>query len=216
MELSLTQVEIRILGCLIEKKMATPEYYPLSLNALVNACNQKSNREPVVAWDEQTVLQGIEGLASKRLIFQSHLSRVPKYEESYLNESSFIPSESAILCMLMLRGPQTAGEIRSRTERLYAFENLEHVNRILEHLMSLNHVLRMSRQPGRKEVRYCHTMGHVQEDEPLLEADFEENLQARKPNESGRIDALEEKVESLTAELEALKQQLADFQKQFE
>lgn len=215
MDHSLTHVEIRILGCLIEKKMATPEYYPLSLNALINACNQKSNREPVVSWDEETVLQGIDSLTKKRLVFQSHLGRVAKYEESYLNESGFIPSESAILCILMIRGPQTSGEIRSRTERLYAFDSLEHVNRIIENLISLNHVVRLPRQPGRKEVRYYHTLCSPDEETLQFHGESGESASATSGG-SERIQVLEEKVERLSEELSALKQQLAEFQKQFE
>lgn len=219
MDLILTQEEIRVLGCLIEKKMATPEYYPLSLNALVNACNQKSNRDPVVSWDEQIVLEGLEGLTAKRMIFQSHLSRVAKYEESFLNENDFVPSESAILCVLMLRGPQTAGEIRGRTERLYSFDNLDHVNRIIEQLITRNHVVRLERLPGRKEVRYMHTLGGTVEDDEPDQINSEAqtvSTPAPSPPHVERIQTLELKVEELSAELKALRQEFFDFRKQFE
>lgn len=216
MELILSQEEIRVLGCLIEKKMATPEYYPLTLNALVNACNQKSNREPAVFWDDDTVLEGVKGLTSKRLVFQSHLSRVPKYEESFLNENDFVPAESAILCVLMLRGPQTVGEIRGRTERLYAFDSLEHVARIIEQLISRNHVVKLARQPGRKEVRYMHTLGGPIDESAYANDDVSFAASGPASSQSSRIAALEQKVQELSAELEALRQQFFDFQKQFE
>ena len=216
MEFNLSNEEIRVLGCLIEKKMATPEYYPLSMNALVNACNQKSNRDPVVAWDEDIVYDAIEVLKDKQLVFQSNLSRVPKYEESFGAENDLIPSEAAIQCILMLRGPQTAGEIRGRTERLYPFENLENVNNTLENLISRDHVMRMARQPGRKEVRYCHMMGS--DDAVSTETDAEIQTQAPEENSDvvDRITELEERVESLSSELETLKQQFINFQRQFE
>lgn len=216
MDLILNQEEIRVLGCLIEKKMATPEYYPLTLNALVNACNQKSNREPVVSWDEDTVLQGVKGLSIKRLVFQSHLSRAPKYEESFLNENDFVPAESAILCVLMLRGPQTAGEIRGRTERLYAFDSLEHVTRIVEQLVSRNYVVKLERQPGRKEARYMHTLGGPVDESAFAVDDYAASASGPSTSQSSRIEALEQKVQELSAEIEALRQQFTDFRKQFE
>lgn len=211
----LSQVEARIIGCLIEKKMATPEYYPLSLNALINACNQKSNRNPVVAWDEGTVMEGVRELVGRHMVFQSHLSRVPKYEESFLNENDFVPQESAILCVLLLRGPQTAGEIRGRTERLYTFDNIDHVTRIIENLISRNHVIRLERQPGRKEVRYAHTLGG---DIDIFEEREESTgtMIVDISTDKARIQALEEKVDTLSAELSELKSQFCDFRKQFE
>lgn len=212
----LTNEEIRVLGCLIEKEMATPEYYPLSMNALANACNQKSNREPVVAWDENTVFQALEALKEKQLVWQSNLSRVPRYEEMLVKENNLIPSEAAILCILMLRGPQTVGEIRARTERLFAFENLESVNNTLEQLISFNHVVRLPRQPGRKEVRYCHMMGS--NDEPSFEADasVSEQIISKTAKDSDRIAALEEKVIFLENELEGIRQLFKDFKQEFE
>ncbi|GAB6095226.1 YceH family protein [Desulfatiferula olefinivorans] len=214
METLLTDVEIRILGSLIEKKMATPEYYPLSLNALINACNQKSNREPVVAWDDETVLDGIKGLVLKKRVFESRLGRVSKYEECTLNESGFVPAESAILCVLMLRGPQTAGEIRTRTERLYAFDSLEHVSRIIDHLIERGQVIALPRRHGHKEIRFHHTLGAAW-DETAAHADAPQET-PQHPSQSDRITALEQTVETLAAELADLKQQFAEFRKQFE
>jgi len=221
MESVLTNEEIRVLSCLIEKEMATPDYYPLSMNALINACNQKSNRNPVVAWNEETVFEAIEKLKEKQLVWQSNLSRVPKYEERFVKDNNLIPKETSILSILMLRGPQTAGEIRGRTERLYSFENLEEVNSTLEHLISLKYVVRMSRQPGRKEVRYYHTMS--KDPEELCDADTNINVNnnfeqpaVQTTADSDRIAALEEKVALLSTELEELKQFFTDFKQQFE
>lgn len=216
MEHVLTNQEIRLLGCLIEKEMATPEYYPLSMNALVNACNQKSNRAPVVAWDQDTVLRAIESLKEKELVFQTNLSRVPKYEELFIKNNDLIPSEAAILGILMLRGPQTAGEIRGRTERLFAFENLEAVNNTLENLISLNHVMRLQRQPGRKEVRYCHMLESSTEAlNDMKNTDNEQPPVSTIPD-NDRIAALEEKVLFLESELKEMKQLFKDFKEQFE
>ena len=215
MEITLSNEELRVMGCLIEKEMATPEYYPLSMNALVNACNQKSNREPVVSWDEGLVYESVEMLKEKELVFQSNLSRVPKYEETFTKNNNLNPPEAAVLCVLMLRGPQTAGEIRGRSERLYAFGNLEAVNETLEDLISRNQVLRMQRQPGRKEVRYCHTLGSTDEDHQV-ESPEQQIQAAGNTADVERIIALEEKVNLLSSELDILKKVVEDFRRQFE
>lgn len=216
MEVVLNNREIRVLGSLIEKEMATPEYYPLSLNALINACNQKSNREPVVAYDEEDVLEAIEGLKEKKLSMQSNLSRVPKYEELLIKLRNYIHAEAAVMCVLMLRGPQTAGEIRGRSERLYAFENLEAANSTIESLISLGHVKRLPRQAGRKEVRYIHTLGaetdEVADTEPVPE---KTDLTAITEYEE-RIQVLEDKVASLAGRLDDVTQMFESFKKQFE
>ena len=212
MEHPLTPMEIRILGCLIEKKMATPDYYPLSLNALVNACNQKSNREPVMAASEDAVLDGIDSLTERRMVFQSRLSRVLKYEETFLNEKNFVPEESAILCVLLLRGPQTVGEIRGRTERLYTFEDLDHVSRTMDNLIFRNYAKGLERQPGRKEVRYAHTLGGAVEDEAASNDEIApERPSPKRDDAEARIQALEEKVEALTMALDELKAQFMEF-----
>lgn len=215
MEITLSKEEIRVMGCLIEKGMATPEYYPLSMNALVNACNQKSNREPVVLWDEGLVYESVEMLKEKGLVSQSDLSRVPKYEENFTKNNNLNPPEAAVLCVLMLRGPQTVGEIRGRSERLYAFDNLEAVNETLEDLISRIQVLRMQRQPGRKEVRYCHALGSVTE-EIKAESTEQQNQTSGNTEEGDRIVALEEKVDALTLEMNALKLMFEEFKRQFE
>ena len=152
----LTDTEVRVLGCLVEKEFATPEYYPLSRNALQNACNQTSNRDPVVSYDEKTVSEAIERLKEKRLILQENRGRVPKFEETFLKSANLVQREAAVLCVLMLRGPQTVGEIRGRTERLHPFEELEAVQQTLQTLEEWGYVKLLPRQPGRKESRYAH------------------------------------------------------------
>ena len=212
----LTHEEVRVLGCLMEKKMTTPEYYPLTLNALTNACNQKSNRDPVVSYDEETVLQALDGLRKKQLALESNLSRVPKYEERFDRDRNFNNQEAAVMCVLMLRGPQTVGEIRGRTERLHAFESLEEVNRTLKTLASIDLAVRMPRLPGHKEARHMHRMcGQPEETDtaaPVSPLHSSRDTSA----ETERLALLEKKVEGLSSELASLKQQFQDFKRQFE
>jgi uncharacterized protein len=216
MDISLTDTEVRVLGCLLEKEMATPDYYPLSLNGLVNACNQKSNRDPVVSYDEETVIQAIEGLRKKRLLWQSDASRVPKYAQNLGSTLNLVRKESAILCLLMLRGPQTAGELRGRSERLYDFHDLEEVLASLKNLEEMGLVKTLARQPGRKELRYMHLLAG----EPAIAepADFTPIVSAavRRGAETDRLVALEREVEELKAEVERLRQELHDFKSQFQ
>ena len=159
MALQFSEAEIRVLGCLVEKEITTPEYYPLSLNALLNACNQKSNREPVLSLDENAVRQGLRSLTEQALVrLRESDSRVAKYEHRLNELYNFHRHEIAVLCVLLLRGPQTPGELRTRAERMYPFEDLEAVHSALNLLMrrepSLVKVL--PRQPGTKESRYMH------------------------------------------------------------
>ena len=213
MEKNLTNEEIRVLGCLIEKEMATPDYYPLTLNALVNGCNQKSNRDPVVAYDEKTVLDALDSLKKKELVWQSNLGRVPKYEERFTINNRFVSKESSIMCVLFLRGPQTVGEIKNRTERLHSFETLGEVNETLENLNLNNFVEQIPRQPGQKEARYNQTLCENQKDSDT--SDSTQNAsQSSLMNE--RLEMLEDKVESLSSELASLKQSFSNFKKQFE
>ena len=158
MNIILTDHEVRLLGCLIEKEMATPDYYPLTLNALLNACNQKSNRNPVVSFDEEVVLYALNGLKESEMVRQSNISRVPKYEHIFANELNLVAREKAVICILMLRGPQTLGEIRSRTDRLYSFSDLEEVQETLSTLEDTKLVKKLPRQPGRKDSRYTHLL----------------------------------------------------------
>jgi uncharacterized protein len=216
MDSVLSNEEVRVLGCLMEKRMATPEYYPLTLNALVNACNQKSNRDPLVAYDEETVLQALDGLRKKQLALECNVSRATKYEERFDRDRNFNSQEAAVMCVLMLRGPQTVGEIRMRTERLCKFNSLNEVADILETLSALGLAVRMSRLPGQKEARYCHLMcGQPEETDhavPVSQARPTRDAEA----ETARIEALEGKIAALSLELDDLKRTFQEFRRQFE
>src|SRR3972149_5872382 len=215
MDLRLTDAEVRVLGCLIEKEMTTPDYYPLSLNALVNGCNQKSNREPVISYDEETVMKTLDNLKGKGLVWQSDLSRVPKYAHSFLKTCNLVNKEAAILCVLFLRGPQTAAEIRERTERLYRFNGIEEVKEILQSLEEIGYAKLLPRQHGRKEPRYTHLFSDLPEplsaDMPghpipqIREDDAEHELTAR----------FGEELKKLRQEFEELKHEFLEFRKQF-
>ena len=217
MDILLADNEVRVLGCLMEKEMATPNYYPLSLNALINACNQKSNRNPVVSYDEETVVYALNGLKERKLARQSNISRVPKYEQIFSKDLNLIIREEAIICILLLRGPQTVGEIRSRTERMYAFRSIDEVQ---EAIASLEHtgglVNKLPRQPGRKESRYAHLLsGEPQETiietVPQPEA---ATVIVRKENE--RIRELQEQIDKLRQELQTLQLEFVTFKSQFD
>ncbi len=215
METVLNETEIRILGCLIEKEMTTPDHYPLSLNALVNACNQKSNRSPVTAFDEATVEKGLDSLQAKGLAQVTHAagSRVPKYLHTVLDKFDLSGQELAVLCELMLRGQQTMGELRAHTERISAIENLETVDRILQSLMdqSPSLVVRLEREPGRKEQRYRHLLSGepvAGQREPLHPAE-EDLLTAYAVDD--RISKLEEELRQVRKEMEELKRLFAGF-----
>ncbi|HKQ99345.1 MAG TPA: YceH family protein [Pyrinomonadaceae bacterium] len=217
----LDEVEVRVLGSLVEKQVTTPEYYPLTLNALTQACNQKSNRHPVVNFDEATVTDAAESLRSKNLVylFYGSTSRVPKYKQMMPEVFGLSPRELAIMCVLMLRGPQTVGEIRGRTDRLYDFQGLEEVEETLSSLSTKepqNLVLRLPRQPGQKEVRYAHLLsGEVAVDDQQ-ETDQHGVTQAQMSTKSDRLSVLEREVEALRSEVETLRREFADFKKQFD
>lgn len=223
-ELLLTDAEVRVLGSLIEKQLTTPEYYPLTLNALTHACNQISNRDPVVAYDEKTVVRALESLREKNLayIFYGSESRVPKYKHVVPEVLHLAPPQVALMCVLMLRGPQTVGELRGRTARLYEFKELTEVEATLEELIRHEQqplVVRLPRQPGRKESRYAHLLSgpievEAQESEPTMTRPEAARVAVRAENE--RIARLEAEVEALRREVTELRQQLDDFRKQFE
>ena len=216
MNILLNDNEVRVLGCLMEKEMATPDYYPLSLKALTNACNQKSNRNPVVSYDEETVIYALDGLREQKLARQSNISRVPKYEQVFSKELKLIAREEAIICTLLVRGPQTVGEIRGRTERLYAFSSLDEVQETIINLEYMELVNKLPRQPGRKESRYAHLLsGEPQE--TLVETDSRPQAATvivRKKND--RIDELQEQVDSLRQELQTLHLEFVTFKSQFD
>ena len=217
MEIMLDEIEIRVLGSLMEKALSTPDYYPLSLNALTAACNQKSSRHPVVSYEEQTVRQAVERLEEKGLVWESLVGRVPKYEERFTADRKWIARESAILCVLLLRGPQTVGEIRSRTARLYSFANLEEVLETLDEMSESGCVARLAREPGCKEPRYAQLLGGAPPagadgPQPPAEDDLDETVTAA----AARIDELEQAVDLLREDLENLRAEFANFKKQFE
>lgn len=212
----LGEVEVRVLGCLIEKEMSTPEYYPLSLNALVNACNQKNNREPVVAYDEVSVARALESLKPKQLVYEAGGSRVVKYGHNFTKLHKLINKEAAIMAELMLRGPQTLGELRTHTERMSRFESLDEVEESVKNLETIKFAVKLPRQPGRKESRYAHQlMGEIRVEEMQAEAPAEAAvLKVRAENE--RLARLEEDVAAMRHELEELKRAFFEFKKQFE
>jgi len=213
-DILLNEVEVRVLGALVEKEITTPEYYPLSLNALVNACNQKSNREPVMQLDENTVRDALLALQEKRLAGPASGadSRVTKYEHR-LESFNFSRREIAVLCVLLLRGPQTPGELRGRTERMYRFEDLEQVQSALHQLMEREPSLAavLPRQPGTKEARYAHLLGG-----PVESIAVSHDGVLAEHADGDRVARLEEQVRALHAEVDALKDQFASFRKQFE
>lgn len=218
MNLLLNDVECRVLGSLVEKEIATPEYYPLSLNALINACNQKSNREPVMTLDESVVRQALHSLDGQSLVrsVSAADSRVTKYEHRLQEAFNFYRHEIAILCVLLLRGPQTPGELRTRAERMHPFEDLSAVQSSLQHLMKREPPLAkvLPRQPGTKEARYAHLLAgdaeFLEEKTEITPAAISHSLDA------GRVAHLEEEIAALRKEVAELKQQFASFRKQFE
>jgi len=216
MDLVLNAIEVRVLGSLVEKDATTPEYYPLSLNALVNACNQKSSRDPVMSLDEDEVRLALRNLNDKGLAaaVSSAESRVPKYEHRLQEAFNFTRGETAVLCVLLLRGPQTPGELRTRTERMHRFEDLDDVQSALQRLAQRQPPLvkALPRQPGTKEVRYVHLLAgdvEVAETAPVP-------IKAASSADDNRITVLEETVRILDKKVADLQQQLADFRKQFE
>ncbi len=217
MNILLTDNEVRVLGCLMEKEMATPAYYPLSLNALTNACNQKSNRNPVVSYDEETVVEALNGLREQELARQSNVSRVPKYEQIFSQKFNLITREEAVICILLVRGPQTIGEIRNRSERLYAFQNLDEVQETISSLESMGGLLsKLPRQPGRKESRYAHLLsGEPQETmtETIAQPEAATVIVRKKDD---RIEELQEQIDNLRQEVQALQLEFVAFKSQFD
>lgn len=210
MDIHLDAEEVRVLGSLLEKEITTPEYYPLSLNALLNACNQKSNRDPAVQFDEETVERALYLLREKGLALNitGAGSRVVKYGHRLSDKLNLGRRELALLCELMLRGPQTLGELRTRADRMHHFDDTTEVESVLDHMPEL--VTRLPRRPGEKEARYAHLLSG----EPEMSAPSPEH--AAVPSRVDRIGELEAEVAQLRHEMDDLKQQFARFQKQFE
>jgi uncharacterized protein len=211
-------VPVRVLGSLIEKELTTPDNYPLTLNALTAACNQASNRDPVMQLDEATVMQGLDELARRQLAraVQRADSRVRRYRHIVNESLTLHPPEVAVLCVLLLRGPQTVGEIRTRTARLFEFRDLPHVEVTLQSLMTLGEplVVQLPRQPGQKEIRY----GHLLAGQPQVPELPEEGVAVRpgSPGTAARVEALEAEVALLREESGALRSELALLRDQFD
>jgi uncharacterized protein YceH (UPF0502 family) len=220
MQLTLTPTEARVLGALIEKEITTPEYYPLSLNALTNACNQKSNRDPVLHLEEQEVRRALNDLESQSLVRSVGDGRVTKFEHRLQDGFNFYRGETAILCELLLRGPQTPGELRNRASRMHPFEELESVHSALQKLAKREPplVAVLPRQPGTKEARYAHLLGG---EPPLFAAPLSEQTTtassaSSQPGASGQLEQLVQEVADLRSQVAELRQQFAEFRKQFE
>lgn len=215
----LTSNEIRVLGSLIEKQITTPEYYPLTLNSLTLACNQKNNRNPVTTLTEAEVEQALDSLREKNLayVFYGSTSRVPKFKH-VADNLHLSPAELAVMCVLMLSGAQTAGEIRGRAYRLYEVTGLEEIEQTL-YLLSTKDpeplVTKLPRQTGQKEARFAHLLaGEVKMED--LDGEQPASKQTRRSIESEKVVSLEHRVETLAAEVEGLRRQFDDFKKQFE
>ena len=221
MTLILSPVEARVLGSLIEKDITTPDYYPLSLNALVNACNQKNNRDPVMTLDEDTVRDALASLNEKQLggPLRGGDNRVTKYEHRLQEVFNFDRREIAVVCVLLLRGPQTPGELRTRTDRMYHFEVLEDVVTTLDRLAQRNPPLTrvLPRQPGTKESRYMHLFsGEPDATAAPLSSPASEAFVFTTASSNDRIARLEQDISALREELTEMREQLATFRKQFE
>lgn len=217
MDVELTLIEVRVLGCLIEKEIATPDYYPLTLNALVNACNQKSNRDPLMMRNESSVMGALDGLRMTHKLaveVTSTGSRVAKYKHCLSNRWNFSPAETAILCELFLRGPQTPGDLRSHASRLHPLNDRNEVEEILQGLATREEgpfVVKLPRETGKREQRWAHLFSG--EPELAAEPEYPPEIATK---DNGQIQALEAEVASLRQELEELKASFAEFKTAFE
>ncbi|HMO04280.1 MAG TPA: YceH family protein [Kiritimatiellia bacterium] len=224
MDIMLTPEETRILGALLEKEVTTPDYYPMTLNALVNACNQKSCRDPVTAYDESTVSFHLDLLReSKRLaaLVSGADNRVPKFRQRLTEQFFFTPAERAVLCELMLRGPQTVGELRNRAERIHSFTGSDEVLAALKELESRQDgpwVVLLPRQPGHKEARYQHLLGGAPAAGPadsVLDERTSGGSMHDRVGPADRLARLEAETTALRTELDAVKEELRQFRAQF-
>ena len=214
----LNDIEIRVLGALVEKQVTTPEYYPLTLNSLTAACNQKNNRNPVTSYSENEVAQALETLREKNLtyVFHGSTSRVPKYKHVMPEVMHLKPAELALMCALMLRGPQTTGELRSNTSRLHEFSELEEVDATINSLITHEPealAVRLPRQAGQKEARFAHLLsGEI----PIEEAAAVEANPLRNRGREDRVAVLESELEDLKGQIAQLREQFEVFKKQFD
>lgn len=215
----LSDVELRILGSLVEKQLTTPEYYPLTLNGLITACNQKNNRAPVVSYDESTVSRALDDLRDRNLVyvFYGSTSRVPKYKHMLPSFYELEPADVAVISVMMLRGPQTLGELRERTARLHQFSGLGEVQETLDGLMRRSEplVAKLPPQPGQKEARYAHLLsGEINVEE--MAAAVAANRSGRVTVDTDRVATLEQRVAQLEGDVAQLRELLDQFKKQFE
>ncbi len=216
-----TDTEARIIACLVEKETTTPEYYPLTLNSLTAACNQKSNREPVVSFSEETVEKTLEILRAKNMVyvFYGSTSRVPKYKHRLAQTFELGPQETAIMCVLMLRGAQTIGELRERTSRIYEFPGLNEVNEALETLLKRDDdeplIVKLERQPGQKEARFAHLLcgnEFAENSQPVAK----ESRAAQSAADTEKLAKVEQELVTLQEEFSNFKTEFAEFKKQFD
>jgi len=214
----LNENEARILGSLVEKQLTTPEYYPLTLNALINACNQKNNRDPIVSLDERSVTNSLEALRDRNLVyvFYGSTSRVPKYKHMLPSVYELEPAETAVITVMLLRGPQTLGELRERTGRLHEFSGLGEVQETLDGLMRRDEPLvqKLERMAGQKEQRFAHLLSGAIDVEAFAAAHPTRVVQAGAS--ADRITKLEEEVAKLTEELTTFRETFDEFRKQFD
>jgi uncharacterized protein len=217
----LSPVEIRVLGCLVEKAVTTPDIYPLTLNALTHACNQKSNRDPVMSLDEADVVAALDALRhTYRLAALVHTagSRVEKFKHAVSQVIALNPEQAAILCELLLRGPETVGELRTRATRLHPFHDLDHVQHVLDELAGHAGgplVVKLPREPGRREPRWMHLLaGPI--DAAGLPAEHAPRHAAQRAPQTAESSELNETVRALREELAALKAEFAEFRRQFD
>jgi uncharacterized protein YceH (UPF0502 family) len=215
MDATLDPVEVRVIGCLIEKRVTTPEYYPLTLNSLVLACNQTTNRDPVTSYDEGAVGRALESLRIKALVWTLRGGRAIKYEHRFAEKFKLAAPEMAVMCVLMLRGPQTTGEIRGRTGRLHAFAGLEEVDAAIESLTRSDPplVTKLPRAPGTKESRFAHLLGSE------VAVSMSESSSVAEPvveprHDDDRIARLESEVAAIRDEIETLRREFQDLKTQ--
>jgi uncharacterized protein len=215
---TLNEYELRALGAMVEKHIATPDYYPMTLNALVNACNQKNHRDPVVSYDETIVAKALDGLREKNLAYVFHGSeaRAPKYGHLFPKAFDLSEAETPLMCVLILRGPQTSGELRSRTQHLRSFGSLAEVETLLQglSLRDMPLVVKLPRQPGSRESRFAHLLGGPVEVELSEEPPHPAPSVLQRHSENDKIAKLEEEIASLRMELSDLKQQFAELKRE--
>jgi uncharacterized protein len=215
---TLNEYELRALGAMVEKHIATPDYYPMTLNALVNACNQKNHRDPVVSYDESIVAKALDSLREKNLAYVFHGSeaRAPKYGHLFPKAFDLSEAETPLMCVLILRGPQTSGELRSRTQHLRSFGSLAEVETLLQGLSLREEplIVKLPRQPGSRESRFAHLLGGPVEMEQSEAPPHLAPSVLQRHSENDKIAKLEEEIASLRMELSDLKQQFAELKRE--